>query len=328
MTASSPISPPGPARPRGTRRRPRLPLALAALACAALALAGCGSAAGGDSGKPRVLTTFTVLADMAANVAGDRVEVDSITKPGAEIHGYEPTPSDIAKAADADLILDNGLGLERWFEQFVQTSRRRPRHPQRRRRADPDRRRERVRGQAQPARLDVGRATPTIYVDNIRDALTELDPAAHGDLRRATPSATRRAWREVARLRRAGAERPPPQRAGAGHLRGRVLLPGPRLRPRRGLHLAGQRRAGGHAAADRRGRRHSSASATSPPSSASRRSATRRQRQVAAETGAGSAASSTSTRSPRPDGPVPTYRGLLRHDAETIVAGLTAGASG
>jgi manganese/iron transport system substrate-binding protein len=67
----------------------------------------------------KVVTTFTVIADMARNVAGDGVEVVSITKPGAEIHGYEPTPQDIVGAADADLILWNGLNLERWFEQFL-----------------------------------------------------------------------------------------------------------------------------------------------------------------------------------------------------------------
>jgi len=66
-----------------------------------------------------VLTTFTVLADMAQNVAGDRLQVESITRIGAEIHGYEPTPSDIVKAQDADLLLYNGMNLERWFEQFL-----------------------------------------------------------------------------------------------------------------------------------------------------------------------------------------------------------------
>ena len=67
----------------------------------------------------KVVTTFTVIADMARNVAGPGVDVVSVTKPGAEIHGYEPTPQDIVGAADADLILWNGLGLERWFEQFL-----------------------------------------------------------------------------------------------------------------------------------------------------------------------------------------------------------------
>lgn len=69
--------------------------------------------------KMKVVTTFTVIADMAANVAGEAAEVVSITKPGAEIHGYEPTPQDIVRAYDADLILWNGMNLELWFEQFL-----------------------------------------------------------------------------------------------------------------------------------------------------------------------------------------------------------------
>lgn len=69
--------------------------------------------------KLKVVTTFTVLADMAANVAGDAAEVVSITKPGAEIHGYAPTPRDLVRASDADLILWNGMNLELWFEQFL-----------------------------------------------------------------------------------------------------------------------------------------------------------------------------------------------------------------
>ncbi|MBE9194379.1 metal ABC transporter substrate-binding protein [Synechocystis sp. LEGE 06083] len=72
-----------------------------------------------NEGKKKVLTTFTVLADMAQNVAGDKLVVESITRIGAEIHGYEPTPSDIVKAQDADLILYNGMNLERWLEQFL-----------------------------------------------------------------------------------------------------------------------------------------------------------------------------------------------------------------
>ena len=69
--------------------------------------------------KMKVVTTFTVLADMAANVAGEAADVVSVTKPGAEIHGYEPTPKDIVRASDADLILWNGMNLELWFEQFL-----------------------------------------------------------------------------------------------------------------------------------------------------------------------------------------------------------------
>ena len=72
-----------------------------------------------NAGKPfKVVTTFTVIADMARNVAGDAATVVSITKPGAEIHNYQPTPQDIVRALDADLILWNGLNLELWFEKF------------------------------------------------------------------------------------------------------------------------------------------------------------------------------------------------------------------
>ena len=90
---------------------------LAALASLALAASGLQAQASGD--RLKVVTTFTVIADMATNVAGDAADVVSITKPGAEIHGYEPTPQDIVRAHGADLILWNGLNLERWFEQFV-----------------------------------------------------------------------------------------------------------------------------------------------------------------------------------------------------------------
>lgn len=71
------------------------------------------------NGKKKVLTSFTVLADMAQNVAGDKLKVESITRLGAEIHGYEPTPSDLVKAQKADLVLYNGMNLERWMEKFL-----------------------------------------------------------------------------------------------------------------------------------------------------------------------------------------------------------------
>ncbi len=74
-----------------------------------------------ESGKPfKVVTTFTVIRDIAQNIAGDAAVVESITKPGAEIHDYQPTPHDVVKAQDADLVIWNGLNLERWFEKFFQ----------------------------------------------------------------------------------------------------------------------------------------------------------------------------------------------------------------
>ncbi|ODR95514.1 iron-binding protein [Methyloceanibacter stevinii] len=106
------------------RRARILPAIVAVLGVSVLA--GCGdqdsAPKGADAGndKFRVVTTFTVIQDIAQNVAGDAAVVDSITKPGAEIHDYQPTPGDIVKAQHADLVLWNGFNLERWFEKFFQ----------------------------------------------------------------------------------------------------------------------------------------------------------------------------------------------------------------
>ncbi|HDL1318651.1 TPA: metal ABC transporter substrate-binding protein [Mannheimia haemolytica] len=74
----------------------------------------------------KVVTTFTVIQDIAQNVAGDKATVESITKPGAEIHDYQPTPKDIVKAQKADLVLWNGMNLERWFERFFENVKGKP----------------------------------------------------------------------------------------------------------------------------------------------------------------------------------------------------------
>src|SRR5215207_7207281 len=86
-------------------------------------LASCGPQKDGGrtrGGPKRILTTFTIIQDMAQNVAGTAAIVESITKPGAEIHDYEPTPLDLVKVQNVDLVLWNGMGLERWFEKFFQ----------------------------------------------------------------------------------------------------------------------------------------------------------------------------------------------------------------
>jgi len=110
-----------------TRRPLNWGVATAILCLAALGLALLGPATEPGSAENvaperplRVVTTFTVLQDIAQNVAGDKAIVESITKPGAEIHDYQPTPLDVVKAQDADLVLWNGFNLERWFEQFFQ----------------------------------------------------------------------------------------------------------------------------------------------------------------------------------------------------------------
>ncbi len=95
-----------------------LGLGAAALLAGGL-LAGSGTAFA-QAKKLRVVTTFTVIQDIAQNVAGEAAIVESITKPGAEIHDYQPTPLDVVKAQSADLVLWNGMNLERWFERFFE----------------------------------------------------------------------------------------------------------------------------------------------------------------------------------------------------------------
>ena len=125
--------------------------------------------------KLTVVTTFTVLADMAQNVAGDAADVVSVTKPGAEIHGYAPTPQDIVRASRADLILWNGLNLELWFEQFLSNLGDMP-SATLTDGIDPiSITTGAYEGKANPHAW-IGADAAMIYVDNIRDALSLHDP--------------------------------------------------------------------------------------------------------------------------------------------------------
>lgn len=98
------------------RNSPRLALLLIVFVASVWAR---GPALAADGDKLLVATTFTVIADLAKNVAGDAADVVSITRPGSEIHNYQPTPRDLIRVRDADVVLWNGLGLERWFEKFI-----------------------------------------------------------------------------------------------------------------------------------------------------------------------------------------------------------------
>lgn len=126
--------------------------------------------------KFKAVTTFTIIADMAKNVAGDAADVESITKPGAEIHEYQPTPGDIRRAQGANLILANGMNLEIWFEKFYQHLNGVPEVV--------------VTTGIEPTGITEGpyngKPNPhawmspknaLIYVDNIRDAFVKYDPA-------------------------------------------------------------------------------------------------------------------------------------------------------
>ncbi len=163
------------------------------------------------TGKKKILTTFTVLADMARNVAGDRAIIESITKPGAEIHSYEPTPSDLQRGQSADLILNNGLNLERWADRFYNSF--------------PQVARITLSEGVQPIDIaeDVYRGKPNphawmspqnalIYVENIRRALGKIDRANAStyDANAATYSQQIRAI--DAKLKQAIAAIPPEQR--------------------------------------------------------------------------------------------------------------------
>ena len=126
--------------------------------------------------KKTVLTTFTILADMARNVAGDRLNVVSITKPGAEIHGYQSTPSDLVKARGASLILNNGLNLERWFEKFTRQLGKVPSVTLTEGVVPVNIASDAYRGKPNPHAW-MSPKNALIYVENIRKAFVKLDPA-------------------------------------------------------------------------------------------------------------------------------------------------------
>ncbi len=150
------------------------------LAAFAAALLATGATA---QERLKVVTTFTILSDIAQNVAGEHADVVSITKPGAEIHGYQPTPQDIVRASGADLILWNGLNLERWFEQFVANLGDMPSATLSDGIAPISIAEGDYEGLANPHAW-MGLENAMVYVDNISDALAANDPD-HADAYRA-----------------------------------------------------------------------------------------------------------------------------------------------
>ncbi len=147
----------------------RIVLALAVLAAVLPASAQ-------EAERLKVFTTFTVIADMARNVAGDAADVESLTKPGAEIHYYQPTPGDIIRAQDADAILWNGLNLEQWFDRFLRNLGDVPNVVL----SDGVEPMGIVEGPYEGKPNPHAWMSPSealVYVENIRDGLSELDPA-------------------------------------------------------------------------------------------------------------------------------------------------------
>jgi manganese transport system substrate-binding protein len=294
----------------------------AVLAVVAMLVSACGTGLSRpDDGRKHVVTTFTVLADMARNIAGDALVVESITKPGAEIHEYEPTPSDMLKAAKADVVLDNGLGLERWFDRFVQRSE--AEHVTLSEGVEPvPIRSGEYQGKANPHAWMSPR-TAAIYVANITDTFIRIDPA-HEATFRANADAYLARLAEIDRyLHDELAELPESRRAlvsceGAfSYLARDAGLSEAYLWPVNSESEGTPQqikdttrfvRANGVPTV------FCESTVNDGP-----------QRQVARETGAKLGGELYVDSLSGPEGPVPTYLDLLRHDAHVIVAGLRGG---
>ncbi len=270
--------------------------------------------------KFKAVTTFTVIADMARNVAGDAADVESITKPGSEIHGYQPTPRDILRAQDADLVLWNGMGLELWFEQFFRNLRDVPSAT--------------LSDGVVPMGITSGPYTgkpnphawmaidsAIIYIDNIRDAFVKHDPDNAGVYQANAENYKLRLREAVAPLRQRIQEIPQEKRwlvssEGAFSYLARdfgmnelYLWPinadqqGTPQQVRRVIDAV----------------RENKISVVFSESTVSANPA----KQVARETGARYGGALYVDSLSGADGPVPTYIDLLRVTADTIVRGLT-----
>lgn len=75
-----------------------------------------------SSGELQVVATTTIIADLARQVAGDRARVTSLLPANSDPHDFEATPQDVESIADADLVLEHGLGLDAWTEGLVDES--------------------------------------------------------------------------------------------------------------------------------------------------------------------------------------------------------------
>lgn len=327
-------------RPGHGRHRSRT-AALLLVPAAVLLLLGCNRVAvradpvgsPAASGRPVVLATFTVLADIATVVAGPDAQVESITGVGMEIHGYEPTPDDLRRAAGADLLLVNGLGLEAWLEDLVAPldlptvvvtdgidplpiAARPDRMSAAEAEAEPP-------GPGQPLNPHawMSPAVGRQYVAAVVDALTDLDPThAAGYTERAEAYS-----RELAQVQNELVER-------------LAVIPADHavLVSCEGAFAYLARDAGldqiylWPVNAERQGTPRQVAAAivavrerAVPAVFCESTVSATGQRQVARETGARFGGTLYVDSLSGPDGPVPTYLDLLRHDLDVIVAGLS-----
>ncbi|AZZ81400.1 metal ABC transporter substrate-binding protein [Gordonia alkanivorans] len=266
-----------------------------------------------------VLTTFTVLADIASNVAGDRLRVESITKPGAEIHGYEPTPGDVRRTATASLVVDNGLNLEAWFGQFVDGLD--VKHVVASEGIDPiDIASDAYAGKPNPhawmSPVNVG-----IYVDNLVDAFTDLDPEG-AEIFAANGAAYKRQLQQVQTDLVAALDRLPPNERALVTCEGAFsyLARDAGLTERYIWPVNAEQQATPQQVAATidfvRTNRVPAVFCESTVSDAA-------MQQVVGATDARFGGTLYVDSLSEADGPVPTYLDLIRHDARTIVSGLT-----
>ncbi|GAA14748.1 metal ABC transporter substrate-binding protein [Gordonia alkanivorans] len=266
-----------------------------------------------------VLTTFTVLADIASNVAGDRLRVESITKPGAEIHGYEPTPGDVRRTATASLVVDNGLNLEAWFGQFVDGLD--VKHVVASEGIDPiDIASDAYAGKPNPhawmSPVNVG-----VYVDNLVDAFTDLDPEG-AEIFAANGAAYKRQLQQVQTDLVAALDRLPPNERALVTCEGAFsyLARDAGLTERYIWPVNAEQQATPQQVAATidfvRTNRVPAVFCESTVSDAA-------MQQVVGATDARFGGTLYVDSLSEADGPVPTYLDLIRHDARTIVSGLT-----
>lgn len=274
--------------------------------------------------KFKAVTTFTVIADMARNVAGDAAVVESITKPGAEIHNYSPTPGDLRRAQGAQLVLWNGLNLELWFEKFFQRLKGVPNVV--------------VSAGVEPMGIAEGpysdKPNPhawmsprnaLIYVDNIRDAFVQHDPGNAETYRRNAETYKARIEQTIAPVRARFEQIPEPQRwlvssEGAFSYMARDF-------DLKELYLwpinADQQGTPAQVRKVIDAVREQHIPAVFSESTVSDKPA----RQVARETGAHYGGVLYVDSLSTADGPVPTYLDLLRVTSDTLAQGLADGAS-
>jgi len=87
-----------------------------------LLLSACTPKSSGEiqqEGAPRVVVVESFLADIAQNIAGERLEIEVLVPPGADPHTFQPTPQDVAKIANSDMLIANGAGLEEWLQEVI-----------------------------------------------------------------------------------------------------------------------------------------------------------------------------------------------------------------